>query len=135
MSSVSILLVDDYAPWRHYITSRLQKQPELQIVGEVSDGLEAIEQTAKLQPDLILLDIGLPNVSGIEVVRRIRELAPKSKVLIVSQYPFADVVEEALSLGAWGYIDKSDAGSELLPAVEAIIQGKKFVSSRLRGFG
>ena len=76
-----------------------------------------------------------PNVSGIEVVRRIRELAPKSKVLIVSQYPFADVVEEAFSLGAWGYIDKSDAGSELLPAVEAIIQGKKFVSSRLRGFG
>jgi DNA-binding NarL/FixJ family response regulator len=127
-------LVDDYAPWRRYITSRLQKQPELQVVCEVSDGLEAIEQTAKLQPDLILLDIGLPNLNGIEVVRRIRDLAPKSKVLIVSQYPFADVVQEAFSLGACGYVDKSDAGSELLPAVEAVIQGKKFVSSRLAGF-
>ena len=77
--------------------------------------------------------LGLPNLNGIEVVRRIRDLAPKSKVLIVSQYPFADVVQEAFSLGVCGYIDKSDAGSELLPAVEAVIQGKKFVSSRLAG--
>jgi DNA-binding NarL/FixJ family response regulator len=131
---VSILLVDDYEPWRRYVTSRLQKQPELQVVCEVSDGPEAIEQTAKLQPDLILLDIGLPTLNGIEVVRRIRDLAPKSKVSIVSQYLFADVVQEAFSLGACGYIDKSDAGSELLPAVEAVIQGKKFVSCRLAGF-
>jgi DNA-binding NarL/FixJ family response regulator len=131
VSLVSILLVDDYAPWRRYVTSKLQRQPELQVVGEVSDGLEAIAQTAKLQPDLILLDIGLPNLNGIEVVRRTRALAPKSKVLIVSQYCFADVVQEAFSEGAWGYIDKSDAGSELLPAVEAVIRGKKFASSRL----
>ena len=75
-----------------------------------------------------------PNLNGIEVVRRIRDLALKSKVLIVSQYPFADVVQEAFSLGACGYIDKSDAGSELLPAVEAVIQGRKFVSTRLADF-
>jgi DNA-binding NarL/FixJ family response regulator len=133
VSLVSILLVDDYVPWRRYVTSRLQKQPELQVVCEVSDGLEAIEQIAKLQPDLILLDIGLPSLNGIEVTRRIRDLAPKSKVLIVSQYPFADVVQEAFSFGACGYIDKSDAG-ELLPAVEAVMQGKKFVSKRLAVF-
>lgn len=134
MSFLSILLVDDYAPWRRYITSKLQKLEELQVVCEVSDGLEAIEQSAKLQPDLILLDIGLPKLNGIEVIRRIRELAPKSKVLVVSQYAFIDVVQEALSLGALGYIDKSEAGNELLPALEAVIQGKKFVSSRLAGF-
>lgn len=134
MSYLSILLVDDYAPWRRYITSKLEKVDELQVVCEVSDGLEAIEQSAKLQPDLILLDIGLPKLNGIEVIRRIRELAPKSKVLVVSQYAFVDVVQEALSVGALGYIDKSEAGNELLPALEAVIQGKKFVSSRLAGF-
>lgn len=133
MSYLSILLVDDYAPWRRYITSKLEKLDELQVVCEVSDGLEAIEQSAKLQPDLILLDIGLPKLNGIEVIRRIRELAPKSKVLVVSQYAFVDVVQEALSVGALGYIDKSEAGNELLPALEAVIQGKKFVSSRLAG--
>ena len=134
MSFLSILLVDDYAPWRRYISSKLQKLEELQVVCEASDGLEAIEQSAKLQPDLILLDIGLPKLNGIEVIRQIRELAPKSKVLVVSQYAFVDVVQEALSLGALGYIDKSEAGNELLPALEAVIHGKKFVSSRLAGF-
>jgi DNA-binding NarL/FixJ family response regulator len=127
-------LVDDYLAWRRYVTSRLQRQTELQVICEVSDGPEAIEQTAKLPPDLILLDIGLPTLNGIEVVRRIRDLAPKSKVLIVSQYAFADVMQEAFSLGVCGYIDKSDAERELLPAVEAVIQGKKFVSRRLAGF-
>ena len=133
MSSVSILVVDDYEPWRRYVSSSLQRQPELEIVCEATDGLEAVEQTEKLKPDLILLDIGLPKLNGIEVARRVRRLAPQSKILIVSQDSFADVAKEAFSLGAWGYVDKADAGSELLPAVNAVLRGKKFVGSRFAG--
>lgn len=134
MSSVRILVVDDYEPWRRYVASKLQKQPELQVICEASDGPEAVKQTEKLQPDLILLDIGLPKLNGIEVARQVRQLAPRSKILVVSQGSFPDVVHEALSLGALGYLDKSDAGSELLPAVNAVIQGRQFVSTRVAGF-
>jgi DNA-binding NarL/FixJ family response regulator len=84
-----------------------------------------------LQPDLILLDIGLPILNGIEVIRQVRKLAPQSKILIVSQISFADVAQEAFTLGAWGYIDKTDAASELLAAVNAVLRGQKFVGSRL----
>jgi DNA-binding NarL/FixJ family response regulator len=72
-SIVKVLVVDDFEPWCRLICSMLQKQPELQIVGEVSNGLEAVERARELQPDLILLDVGLPSINGIEVARRIRE--------------------------------------------------------------
>jgi DNA-binding NarL/FixJ family response regulator len=133
MSSVTILLVDDYKPWRHYVFLRLKKEPELQIIYEACDGLEAVERSQKLQPDLILLDIGLPKMNGIEVVRQVRNLAPRSKILIVSQTSFPDVAQEALTLGASGYIDKADAAIELLPAVNAVLRGQKFVGRRLAG--
>jgi CheY-like chemotaxis protein len=105
----------------------------LQIVGEVSDGLEAVQKAEELQPDLILLDLGLPSLNGIEAARRIRNLSPKSKILFVSQESAADVVREALSVGARGYVVKAHAGSELLAAVDAIRHGKRFISSSLAG--
>jgi len=85
MSSVSVLVVEDYEPFRQYVCSTLGKRTELQIVGEVSDGLEAVQKAEELLPDLILLDIGLPTLGGIEAARRIRELSPESRILIVSQ--------------------------------------------------
>jgi DNA-binding NarL/FixJ family response regulator len=84
-----------------------------------------------LQPDLILLDIGLPSMNGIEAARRIRKLSPKSKILFVSQESSADLVQEALALGALGYVVKTDAGKELLTAVKAVVQGKQYLSSGL----
>ena len=105
----------------------------LQIVGQASDGLEAVNQAGALQPDLILLDLGLPGLNGIEAARRIRKLSPKSKILFVSQESAADVVREALSVGALGYVVKAHAGSELLVAVDAVRQGKRFTSSSLAG--
>ena len=105
----------------------------MQIVGESSDGLEAVHKAEELQPDLIVLDIGLPKLNGIEAARRIRKLSPKSKILLISQESAADVVQEALALGALGYVVKAHAGSELLAAAEAVLEGRQFISSGLSG--
>ena len=88
-----------------------------------------------LQPDLILLDIGLPKLDGIEAARRIRELAPRSKILFVSQEHSVEVVQAAFSAGASGYVVKVDVGTELLIAVEAVLRGERFVGSRFAGHG
>jgi DNA-binding NarL/FixJ family response regulator len=129
-STARVLVVDDFEPWRRFVHSMLQKQPELQIVSEVSDGLEAVEKAQELQPDLILLDIGLPTLNGIEVARRIRENAPQSKILFVSENRSPDVARAALRTGACGYVVKLDAARELLPAVRAVLRGQQFVSAR-----
>ena len=126
-------MVDDYEPFRQFVCSTLGKIPGLRIVGEASDGVEAVRKAEELQPDLILLDVGLPSLSGIEAARRIRKLSPKSKILFVSQASSADVVQEALRSGALGYVAKTQAGIDLLAAVEAICQGERFVSAGLAG--
>jgi DNA-binding NarL/FixJ family response regulator len=127
MSSLRVLVVEDFAPFRRFICSTLAKRQDLQIICELSDGLEAVQKAEELQPDLILLDIGLPTLNGIEAARRIRKLAPESKIIFLSQESSADVVQEALSLGAWGYVVKTRAASELLAAVEAATSEKQFV--------
>jgi len=134
MSSVGILVVEDYEPFRRFVCSTLAKRREIHIVGEVSDGLEAVQKAQELQPGLILLDVGLPTLNGIGAARQIREISPESKILFVSQEFSSDVVQEALSLGALGYILKTNAGIELLAAVEAVCQGRRFVSAGLAGY-
>ncbi len=132
MASFHILVADDFERWRRFVCLTLKRRPELQVICEVSDGLEAVQRAEELQPDLILLDIGLPTMNGLEAVRRIREVAPESKILILSQEYSADIVQEALSLGALGYVAKVHAGDELLPAVEAVLLGKRFVGSGVK---
>src|ERR1700739_5011330 len=131
--SVRLLVVEDYEPFRRFVRSTLETRTELQVIDEASDGLEAVRKAKELQPDLILLDVGLPMLNGIEAARRIRKLSPESKILFVSQESDAEVVQEALSTGAHGYVLRSDVGSELLPAVEAVLQGKRFVSASFSG--
>src|SRR5262252_9383881 len=104
----------------------------VQVIVEVMDGLEAVRQAQELRPDLILLDIGLPSLNGIAAARQIHKLSPDSKILFISQEMSADFVQEALGTGASGYIVKIDAISELNLALEAILRGEKFVSTRLR---
>jgi len=133
MSSIRVLIVEDFEPWRRFISSELQKQSNLQAIGEVSDGLEAVQLAKELQPDLILLDIGLPTIDGIEVARRIREVSPPSKILFVSETRSPEIAEEALNTGACGYVVKSDAATELLSAIKAVLAGKRFVSASLAG--
>ena len=107
---------------------------ELQVICEVSDGPEAVQKAEELRPDLILLDIGLPKLNGIEAARQIRLLSPNSKIIFLSQENSLDVVEEALSMGALGYVNKAHAGSELLPAVKAVLRGERFVSNGIKGY-
>ena len=131
-SSTRVLVVDDFEPYRRFLCSRLQKRPELQVIGEVSDGLEAVQRAQELHPDLILLDISLPVLSGIEAARRILEISPPSKILFVTENRSTEMARNVLSMGACGYLVKSDSASELLPAVEAVLQGKLYVSASLQ---
>ena len=103
-SSIRVLIAEDFEPWRRFYRTALQKRSDFQVVGEVSDGLEAVRQAEQLQPDLILLDIGLPSLNGIGAARQIREISPASKILFVSENRSAEIVREALSTGASGYI-------------------------------
>ena len=132
--AIRVLVVEDSEPFRKFICSTLGKRPELQIVGEVSDGLEAVQKAEELQPDLILLDIGLPTLGGIEAARRIRKLSPESLIVFVSQNTSVHVVQGALAEGAKGYVVKTDARRELLTAVDAVLRGEQFVSRRVSGY-
>jgi DNA-binding NarL/FixJ family response regulator len=130
--SIRILHVDDFEPWRRTVCSLLQEEPEMQIICEVSDGLAAVQSANELKPDLILLDLGLPKLNGIDAARKIRKLSPKSKILFLSQESSPDVVRRALRLGA-GFVVKTDAGKELLPAIEAVILDEQYLSSKAAG--
>lgn len=126
-----VLLVDDFDGWRRYCKTKFEQKTDLQVVGEASDGLEAVRKAQQLQPDVILLDIGLPTLNGIEAARRILLHAPQTKILFASEQRSSDIAEEALATGARGYLLKSQAESELWPALEAVLQGKQFVSANL----
>jgi len=131
---VRILVVDDFESWGRFICLILEKDSELKVICEASDGLEAVQKAEELKPDLIVLDIGLPSLNGIEAARRIREIAPATKILFLSQEPSADVVRGAFSLGALGYVVTAHAGSALLPAVDAVLRGRQFVSSGVKEY-
>jgi len=123
-----ILLVEDFEPLLRSEASLLQGNPEWQIIAEASDGLEAVQKADELRPDLILLDIGLPKLNGIEAARQILVIIPGSRIIFVSQESSADLVAEALSFGARGYVLKTRIGSDLLAAVEEVLEGGQFVS-------
>jgi DNA-binding NarL/FixJ family response regulator len=132
-SSIRIVVADDFAPFRQFICKTLAKWPNLQVICEVSDGPEAVQKVKELNPDLILLDIGLPTLDGFAAARQIRKIAPECEIIFVSQESSADIVEEAFNIGAWGYVLKTKAALDLLAAVEAVLEGKQFVSGGLSG--
>jgi DNA-binding NarL/FixJ family response regulator len=131
MPLIRVLVVDDLEPWRRFVSSTLQEQPNMQVVSGVCDGLEAVRKAEELLPDLIVLDIGLPKLNGIEAARQIRKLAPNAKILFLTQESSDDVVDEAFSVGAQGYVIKIQAGTELLTAVQTVLRGEQFVSDGL----
>jgi len=133
-SSIRVLVVDDYELFRRFVCSTLGTKRGLQVVGDATDGLEAVRIAEKLQPDMILLDIGLPELNGLEVANRIRQVASGAKIIFLTSNRDNDVVRAALSTGARGYVLKSDAGRELLLAVAGVLGGEGFVSSGIRAY-
>jgi DNA-binding NarL/FixJ family response regulator len=127
--TIRILLADDYADWRRQVHLLLRTRPECHVISEASDGLEAVQKAEELKPDLILLDVGLTKLNGIEAARQIRQRSPNTKIIFLSQNCDLDVVRAALSTGAFGYIHKTDARRELLPSVDAILRSEQFISS------
>jgi DNA-binding NarL/FixJ family response regulator len=131
---VRILIVDDYEPWRAYVRSILADDADLEILGECVDGLEAVKRSDELRPELVLLDINLPDINGLEVARQVGTVSPESKVLFLSSCQSIDVMREALKLGA-GFVLKSDAQHDLLPIVQAICRNEPFIRFRLLNDG
>lgn len=131
MGPVRILVVDDFEPWRRSIVSIIEEDPELQVIHEASDGLEAVQMCQELQPDLVVLDVGLPKLNGLEAARQVRIVSPDSKILFLSALASQDVMCEALRIGAAGYITKEDALRDLLPAVRSAVADQEFLSFRI----
>jgi DNA-binding NarL/FixJ family response regulator len=130
-SMVRILVVDDFAQWQGFVQTHLAQHPDLRIVGVASDGLEAVRKAAELKPDLILMDIGLPTLSGIEAALQIHKLVPRATIVFLSENADPDVVQAALSACGRGYVLKSRATRDLVTGVEAVLGGKRFVTPGL----
>ena len=131
--SIRVLIADDVEFFRQFLAATLRRRPGLQVLCEAADGLEAVAKVKELQPDLVVLDIGLPGLNGIEAARQICEFLPHAKILFVSMETCPEIVQETFRIGGCAYVAKSDAGTELLAAVDAILEGRRFVSRRLAG--
>lgn len=131
--SVRVLMVDDHDVVRRGIRSVLASESDLEVVGEAAAGMEAVRKAEELKPDLVLLDISLPDISGIDVAVRIRQASPNSKILFLSQHDSIQVANEALKTGARGFVAKADAARELAGAIRTVLTGDVFLSERLKG--
>jgi DNA-binding NarL/FixJ family response regulator len=132
MRQVRVFIVDDFAPWQRFVIEHLGQLPHTRIIGLASDGLEAVQKAQELQPDLVLLDVSLPKLNGIEAARQIRTLVPKAQIIFVSSDSDPDVVRAAFVAGGLGYILKADAGGSLLAGMETVLLGNQFVSPSLK---
>jgi DNA-binding NarL/FixJ family response regulator len=127
-SPVGVLVVDDFEPFRRFVCETVGCRAEFQVIAEAADGLEAVQRAKELPPDLILLDIGLPKMNGLEAAHQMSRIAPRATIVFVSQEADPDIVKQAMSNGAKGYVSKQNAVTELLPAIEAVLRGDRFVS-------
>ena len=128
------MIVDDSRSWRRAVRSLLQKHLDLVIIGECSDGLDAVQKSEELQPDLVLLDIGLPNLNGVEAARQIRKVAPVSRILFLTSHHGPEILREAMSVGALGLVVKLKASRELLPAIRTVLSDQQFVGTGFSPF-
>jgi len=126
--------VDDSRAWRRAVRSLLQKHLDLVIIGECSDGLEAVQKSEELQPDLVLLDIGLPALNGVEAARLIRKVAPVSRILFLTSHHGPEILHEAMSVGALGIVVKLKASRELVPAIRTLLHGQQFIGTGFSPF-
>ena len=135
MNPIRLVLVDDHEIARRGLRSVLSEDPDINVVSESGTGEDAIEKVRELHPDVVLLDISLPGISGIEAASSIRRISPESRIIFVSQHDSPLMAKDAFLAGAYGYVVKSDAGLDLLPAIVAVRAGHTFVSRTLRAIG
>ncbi|MFZ0136969.1 MAG: response regulator transcription factor [Candidatus Sulfotelmatobacter sp.] len=129
LNVLRILIADDHEVARKGIRSLLESHPEWEVCAEASDGREAVECASRLEPDIILLDIGMPNLNGLDAARQILATTPGARILILTVHDSEQVVREVLAVGARGFLLKSDAGRDLLAAVEALQRRRTFFTS------
>lgn len=129
--SIRILLADDHAVVRDGLRALLDAEPGLEVVGSVADGREALLAAKRLQPDVVVMDINMPGLNGIEATRSMVELEPPPQVLILSMHGSSEHIYRALQAGARGYLLKESAGSEVVGAVRAVAAGRRFLSERI----
>lgn len=123
----TVLIVDDFAEYRDYVRKLLKETPEFVIVGEASDGMAAVQRAAEMQPDMILLDIGLPTLSGLEAIRVIQNVSPRSRVIFITQQTAPELIREAFECGASAYLSKLYIADELKSALRCVMEGVLFL--------
>jgi two-component system NarL family response regulator len=129
MSAIDVLIVDDFEPWRRFVAGILEQAGDVYAASFASDGLEAVRKAAELRPDMVLMDVGLPMLGGIQAARHIRQFVPESKIVFVSSLTDPAIVRAALRCGGGGYVLKLDAENALLESMEAVFLGKYFYLS------
>jgi DNA-binding NarL/FixJ family response regulator len=133
MTPTRIVIVDDHAVVRRGVRALLEDQPGWEVVGEASTGLGALEMVSGLQPDVVVLDLSIPELHGLEVARRIRATSPQIEVLVLTMHESAELANQVRATGAKGFVLKSDADQDLVAAVEAVRRGESFFSTTAGG--
>lgn len=131
VKTVRILLADDHKVVRHGTRALLSKMPEWEIIGEVDNGRDAVSLTEKLKPDIVILDIGMPQLNGLDATRQIKKIAPETEVLIFTAHEAEELVHDVFDSGARSYIMKTDAADHLIDAIKALSEHKHFFTSRI----
>jgi DNA-binding NarL/FixJ family response regulator len=126
MKPIAILIADDHTVVRRGLRALLETHPGWTVCGEASNGSEAVEKAGQQQPDVVILDIGMPEMNGVLATIRIRELAPQARVLVLTMHNSEELIQSCLEAGAQGYVLKSDAERDLISAVEALVQDKTY---------
>jgi DNA-binding NarL/FixJ family response regulator len=130
MCPASILVADDHDVVRQGLRSIIQEQPQWKIIAEVKDGRDAVAKASELKPDIAILDISMPSLNGLDATRQISKLNTHTKILILSMHDSEQVIENVLNAGAWGYVLKADAASDLVRAMQALLAGQTFFTQK-----
>lgn len=131
MTPLRVFLADDHAIFRDGLRALLQRHEGVEVVGEAGDGHEAVTEIERTRPDVVVMDIAMPHLNGLEVTRRVRKKMPRTRVLVLSMYEDVDFVEQILEAGASGYLLKGSASAELLEALEVVRKGGTYLAARL----
>lgn len=131
MRIVRILVVDDFVPWQRLVLTQLESQTNYEVISVAVNGSQAVQKARQSQPDVILMDLNLPQITGLEAIRQIRMFAPFSKVLFMSANGDPELIQAAFAAGGAGYILKNDSNTDLIPGIRAVLAGRRFVSRSL----